>query len=357
MKVPSRVYSLIDGQQTVGGVTTSPDHKLYIVYNSCNKLVCIDLLTEEILYSANAFSYAPHCEVKSIAFIHNDDIAPSIIMLLKDGTVWIKSLVTFQESLWYNPADDTAIPCKGASGIEYFNGYLYVSFPQYNQVTKMNLVTLEAIYSFNTGSPDNTPFPPNGVTYDVIEDMFILIDACKGQLVYVNPITFHEIRRESYIHQLSYTYYEGDIAASKNSSAPLGGTYLILGIGTYVALNSEAWYKLYQVNDLTGVITEVNLIDFENTTVNSEDKIHFRIVNQTTATKTALTLSIIGDPAQNNALQWLHLSQIDSGPWVNPLVCGDLASLAQVDFWVRFFPQNSLSLGAFLSSLVIQYGD
>lgn len=357
MRVPSRVYSLIDGKQTVGGVTTSPDHKLFIVYNSCNKLVCIDLLTEEVLYSANAFSYAPYCEVKSIAYIANEDFAPSIIMLLKDGTVWIKSLTTFQENLWYNPADETEIPCKGASGIEYYNNFIYLTYPQRNQVTKTKLVTLDPIYSFNTGNPDSTYFPPNGIAFDVVEDMFILVDPCKGHLVYVNPITFHEVRRESYIHQLSYAYFNGDIAACKNSSAPLGGKYLIIGIDTYVALNAEAWYKLYLVNDLTGTLTEINLVDFENTTVNEEDKLHLRLVNQTTLTKTALTLSIIGSPEQNNALEWLHLSDASSGPWVNPLLCGDLPSLGHTDFWIRFFPQNSLSLGAFLSSLVIQYGD
>lgn len=339
-----------------GGICLNSTNELYVAVNGCNKLVCYDNIADAILWSANALGYAPFCEIQSMCYLETPAYNPSVVYLLKNGEVWRKDLQDFTEEKWGNP--DAEIPeCRGASGIEFLNNSLYVTFPQFNCIRRLGLGTqqLGMISQGFTGVPTQSPYPPAAISYDGINGRFAVIDPVKGDLVYLDTDTFDEVGRERYTFDIYNRCFDGDLAFGKIPlpAAP-GKDYFLTCVDSHILQYAEPWYDLYEVDDLTGTMVQIDAVIMDNVEVGENVIKHYQIKNRTGVIKQALTISITEDPTiMADDRTWLSASQ--TGPWEKTIVLGDVAGNASIDFYVRFHPQYGIDLGSFTVELVVDY--
>lgn len=361
MRVASKQITLMGGNYTLGGVALSLDNKLFVVVNEANKLVCLDFTDpkpgpDAILYSTNAFGYAPFCNVRSITYMGTTGYNPSVIMLLENGEIWQKDLTTKEEIKWADPAWAYPYPqCRGAAGIEFQAGAIYVAFPQKNVVQKLSLGTLQLLAEYSMGLPSSTSYPPTALTKDNVTDRWVTIDPVKGDIVYGNPLDFTETSRERYTYGIYNTCFNGDIAWAKTAlpSAP-DKDFFVVAVGKQLIVFTEPWYKLYEVDDVLATYKEVDGILFDNAEVGEDLKRHLRLENKTDRLRQGMTITVQDDPtrAVDDALT---LSTTPVGPWARSISVGDLSANGVKDFYLRFFPQSNVELGTFTVQLVIDW--
>lgn len=361
MRIASKVLNLMGNRYAYGGVALDSSNVLYVVVNEANKLVAVDLTDASagpdcIQFSTNALGYDTFCEVRSITVLNHVSYAKSIIMLLKNGEVWRKEIGSKAEEKWVDPAWTYPYPqCRGASGIEYYDGALFVTFPQLNIVKKLSLQTLQLIAEFPLGQTADSPYPPAAISYDGVNARWVTIDPVKGDIVYGNAIDFQEAGRERYTYEIYNRCFDGDIAWSRSAlPATPGHDFFVICVDKKVVVFTEPWYKLYEVNDSTGTYQEVDGVLFDNTEVGEEVKKHFRIENLTDRLRQGLTITLTENPAIY-ADDYLHLSLSSTGPWTKTIEAGDLNGNAVVDFYMRFYPQMSVELGTFVVELVLDW--
>lgn len=354
MKTPTKGISLMGNRYTYGGVCLNANNELFVTANGCNKLICYDNIADAIMWSANALGYAPACEIQSQCFLSTPAYNPSLVFLLKNGEVWRKDLVDFTEERW---GDLTAeVPeCRGASGIEFLNNSLYVTFPQFNCVRRLAIQTLGFVSQASTGVPTMSPYPPAAISYDGVNDRFALIDPVKGDLVYVDTSTFNEIGRERYTFDIYNRCFDGDLAFGKIAlpAAP-GKDYFITCVDSHILQYSEPWYDLYEIDDLTGTSVQVDAIIMDNVEVGENVIKHYQLKNRTPIIKQAVTISVTEDPTiMADDRTWVSASQ--TGPWEKTVNLGDVAGNVATDFYLRFHPQYGIDLGSFSVELIVDY--
>jgi len=361
MRVASKLFNIMGNRYKYGGVALDSANTLYIVVNEANKLVAIDLAAsymgpDAIKYSTNAFGYAAFCEVRSITVLDDPAYNFSILMLLQNGEVWRKDLVTKDEEKWEDPAWDYFYSqWRGAAAIEYYNGAIYGAFPQHNIVRKCALGTLNTIAEYPLGITSDSPYPPVALTYDGVNDRWITVDPVKGDLVYGNRLNFQEAGRERYTYGIYNRCFDGDLAWSRAALPDLPGQdFAVMCVENMVILFREPWYKLYEVDDFTGVYTELDGILFDNAEVGENLTKHLRIENLSDRLRQGLTLTITDDP-RITADDYLHLSLTPAGPWEKTIEVGDLNGYGVVDFYIRFFPATQVELGTFSVDLVVDW--
>ncbi len=361
MRVASKLFNLMGNRYKHGGVALDASNTLYVVVNEVNKLVAIDLVSsyigpDAIKYSANAFGYAPYCEVQSITVLDHPSYNLSILMLLENGEIWRKDLVTKEEEKWEDPAWTHPYPqCQGAAAIEYYDEALYVAFPQYNSVQKRALGLLHMLTEYSMGVTSDSPYPPTALSYDRVNDRWITIDPVKGDIVYGNRHSFLEAGRERYTYGIYNRCFMGDIAWAKTALPDLPGhDFFVLCVDNLAILFREPWYKLYEVDDFTGTYTEIDGILFDNAEVGENLTKHLRIENLSDRLRQGLTLTVTDDP-RISADDYIHLALNSAGPWEKTIEVGDLNGYAVVDFYIRFFPSTSVELGTFSVDLVIDW--
>lgn len=353
MRTPVKGIALMGNRYKYGGICLTNQNELFITSNGCNKMACYDLLSDAVMWSTNALGYADFCEVQSQCYLEAAAYHPSIVMLLKNGEVWRKDLVDFTEERWGRDASDTP-ECRGASGIEYKDNALFVTFPQFNMVRKLALKSLEVVAQGNTGIPTQSPFPPAAISWDGVGNRFVLIDPVKGDLVYIDS-DFKELGRERYTYEIYNRCFDGDLAWSKAAlpSEP-GKDYFIACVDNLILQYGEPWYKLWEVDDLTGTAVEIEALILDNVEVGENVVKHLRLDNKTDMQKHALTISITDDPTiMADDRTWLSKTQV--GPWEKTISLGDVAGHAVSDFFVRFHPQFGIDLGTFAIELVVDY--
>lgn len=353
MRTPVKGIALMGNRYKYGGVTLSPYNELFIAVNECNKLVCYDLMADAIMWSANALGYAPFCEVKAHCYMNSAAYNPSIIMLLMNGEVWRKDLVTFEEQLWGNTG--TQYPeCRGGSGIEYDSDTLVVTFPQFNMIRRLSLGTLQPIAEYSTGVPTESPYPPAAISKDHIHNRWVAIDPVKGDLVYLDT-DFKEIGRERYTYGIYNRCFDGDIAWSKTAldSNP-GVDFFVACVDKEMYLYGEPWYTMWEVNDLTGTAVEIESLVLDNVEVNENVIKHLRLDNMTDMQRNALTISVTNDPTIS-ADDRVWIAESPAGPWLKTLELGDISGKSSSEFFVRFHPQYGIELGTFAVEFVIDY--
>jgi len=356
-----------------GGVALDNRNRLYVVVNGINKLYCINVEDprpgpDAILFSTNAFGYADFCEVRSITWMDSVSYNPSIVMLLKNGEVWRKDLMNWESEHWFDTAWTMPFPkCRGATGIEYYNEAIYLTFPEFNQVRKMSLSTLQDIAQYRTGVPTDMPYAPGGITVDRVTGRWAILDTVRGDIVYHDLFDFNEGARERYTYGLYNQHFSGDIAWSK---VPLphspGKDFFVLAYniqGNYetcctpegrLVLYGTAWFKLYEVDDFTGTMTEISGVLLDNVEAGQCAVKHLRLENMTDFVHRALTISIADDP-RITADDYLHLSLSPVGPWTRTIEAGDVPGHGYVDFWIRYFPQVGVEAGSFVVQLVLDF--
>ena len=369
MRVPTKSIVLMGGNHTVGGVCFDHDINLYIAYNDVNKLVKMHFADpypgpNSVQFSMNALGYLPYCEVRSMTYYYSTRIDKGIIMLLKNGEIWHKSLSTFQEVRWPANPDGTSLaypetapypPGLGASGIEYYNDAVYLTYPQFNKVRKLAVLTLSPIATYPMGVPTDTPYPPAAVSWDGVNTRWVTIDPVKGDIVYGNQFDFAEGGREKYTYGIFNECFEGDIAWSK-TAIPTAPTkdYFVIGFKNKVTAFMEPWYKLYTVNDFTGIIEEVDGVLFDNVEVGEMVVKHLRIENMTNTLRQAMTMGIVPD-ATISADDDMGISLSPTGPWHNQISMGDFPGLATLDFYMRYFPAVNTERGIYTVQLAINF--
>lgn len=353
MRTPVKGIAIMGNRYEYGGICLTPSQELFIVSNGTNKVACYDLLADAILWSANAFGYADFCEVRSLCYLDSPAYSPSLIYLLKNGEVWRKDLTDFTEEKWGKDLSD--IPeCRGASGIEYLNGSLYVTFPQFNLVRRMALKTLDTVAEGYTGVPTDSPYPPAAISWDAVNSRFCCVDPVKGDLVYLDT-NLDEIGRERYTFEFYNRCFNGDIAWSKTAlpSQP-GHDFFVACIENNILLYMEPWYRLWEIDDITGTAVAIEAIVLDNVEVGENIIKHIRIENPTTLQRSAATVSVTDDPTiLADDKTWLSTSQV--GPWEKSVELGDIPPSGSADFWVRFHPDYGIDLGTFAIELVVDY--
>lgn len=361
MRVASKVFNLMGNKYKYGGVALDSNNILYVVVNEANKLVAINLVDsyigpDAIKFSTNAFGYAPYCEVESITVLDSPLYNFSILMLLKNGEIWRKDLSTKEEEKWADPAWSWPhAQCRGASAIEYYDGSLYAAFPQFNVVRKLAIPTLQVLAEYPLGVTSDSPYPPTALSYDGVNDRWITIDPVKGDLVYGNRFSFQEAGRERYTYGIYNRCFDGDLAWSKSSLPDLPGhDFFVICVENMVMLFREPWYKMYQVDDFTGVYTEIDGVLFDNAEIHENMTKHLRIENVTDRLRQGMTISLTDNPMVT-ADDYLHVSLTPAGPWEKSISVGDVNGYGVVDFYIRFFPQATVELGTFMVELVVDW--
>lgn len=353
MRTPVKGIALMGNRYEYGGICLTPTQELFIVSNGTNKVACYDLLSDAVLWSANAFGYANFCEVRGLCYLDSAAYNPSLIYLLKNGEVWRKDLSDFTEEKWGKGATD--IPeCRGASGIEYHNGSLYVTFPQFNMVRRMALNTLDVIAQGYTGVPTDSPYPPAAISWDAVNSRFACIDPVKGDIVYLDE-NLDEIGRERYTFEFYNRCFDGDIAWSKAAlpNQP-GRDFFVACIENHILLYMEPWYRLWEIDDITGTATAIEAIVLDNVEVGENIIKHIRIENPTALERHNAVVSVTNDPTMMaDDRTWVGASQV--GPWGKSVELGDVMPSSSADFWVRFHPDDSVDLGTFSIELVVDY--
>lgn len=353
MRTPVKGIALMGNRYNYGGLCLTSKNELFVVTNGCNKLACYDLLADAIMWSANALGYAPFCEVQSICYLDAAAYHPSIVMLLKNGEVWRKDLVDFTEEKWGDPLSDFP-ECRGASGVEYKDNSLWVTFPQFNMIRKLALGTLAVVDQGYTGVPTQSPYPPAAISWDGVNGRFVVIDPVKGDLVYLTD-TFSEVGRERYTYEIYNRCFDGDITWSR---VPLpsepGKDFFLACVDSLILQYGEPWYKLYEVDDLTGTAVEIEAIIMDNVEVGENVVKHMRLDNKTDLMRQAITISVTDDPKiMADDRTWLSATQV--GPWDKTISLGDVSGHSVVDFFVRFHPEYGIDLGTFAVELVVDY--
>jgi len=369
VRVPTKSIVLMGGHHLVGGVCFDLDLNLYVAYNSVNKLVKIDFSDpypgpDSILMSMNALGYVPHLEIESMTYYYSNIIDEGIIMLLKNGEVWHKSLIDFRETRWPCNPDGTPIPypetapyppCLGAAGIEYHDGHVFLTFPQFNRVTKMAIRTLNPVAHYQTGVPMETPYPPTGISWDGVNSRWITIDPVKGDLVYGNPFDFTEGGREKYTYTVYNDCFDGDLAWSKGAIPfAAGKDFFVVAYKDKVTAFMEPWYRLFSVNDFTGVVEPIDGVLFDNVDVGDMVVKHLRLENMSNSMRQALTLSIVPD-IHISADDDILLSISPTGPWYSQLLLGDFVGLGILDFYMRYYPGPGTQRGVYTVQLALNY--
>lgn len=345
-----------------GGVAIDRQNNLYVCVNTVNKLYAINLKStspgpDSILFSTNAIGYANFCNVRSMTWMDSTAYNESVIFLLDNGEVWQKDLTTFELTQWKDPAwTYPTAKCIGATGIEYYNEAIFLTFPEHNCVRKLSLSTLQNVAEYKLGIPTDMPYAPGALSVDEVTGRWVIVDSVRGDLVYCDLHDFQEGARERYTYGIYGTCFAGDIAWSKVplSAASPNKDYFVLCSETMLVQYGEPWFKLYEVNDATGTYTEVHGIMFDNIEIDEDCIKHYRLENTTTAIHKALTLSLPGsDLITADDYMWISLSPV--GPWTKIIECGDMPGNGIVDFYIRFFPQNQAELGSFIVDLIIDY--
>lgn len=356
MKSLAKVIPLMGGRHTIGGVAIMPNHLLAICYNSVNRLVIYDLKTDTIVSSMQALSFADYCETVSLTYINHPSQPEGFCFLLANGEVWHKALSTGAETRW----GVTQVPeCKGASAIEYWNGSLYAAFEKDNKIRSLVLGSLNTITVYSTGirggSVNPAPYAPVALSYDGIIGAFVAIDPVKGEMLWMNTSDFTESAYERYIYHVYNNFFRGDLAMSRELFPAFNAGYFIIAEGTSLAMYTDAWYKLYEVDDLSGQTTEVNAMTFNDTPAGQELVKHYRLQNVTNILRSAVTITVAND-LEHNVDETLTLSSTgQAGSWARQTAVGDIAGMTHKDFWVRFFPQTTTEIGTFAVEIVVDY--
>lgn len=361
MRIATKILNIMGNTCPYGGVALDTDNILYAVVNGANKLVAVDLTDSRpgpdcIRYSMNAFGYDTFCEVRSITVLDHSAYNKSVLMLLKNGEIWRKDLTDNSETKWEDPAWAFPYPqCRGASGIEYHDGALYVTFPQANAVKKLSLQTLQVVAEYPLGVTADSPYPPAAISFDGVNDRWVTVDPVKGDIVYGNALDFQEAGRERYTYNIYNRCFDGDIAWSKSALPSMAGhDFFVLCSENRIILFTEPWYKLYEVDDFTGVYTEVDGILFDNTEIGENVRKHLRLENMTDRLREGLTISLTDNPA-TTVDDYLHLSLASTGPWEKLIEAGDLSGHGVIDFYMRFYPQTGVDLGTFTVDLLLDW--
>lgn len=371
MRVPTKIINLMGGEKQAGGACFDLVNNLYVSYNDVNKLVKVNFSdpfpgASSVMFSANALGYEDFCTVRSQTFYYGALVDQGIIFLLKNGEVVHKSLRTFQETRWPANSSGESIPypstapyppLRGASGIEYHDDALFVTMPQYNQVWKVALVTLAKIAEYPMGVPIDTPYPPAALSWDGVNTRWATIDPVKGDIVYGDALDFHEGGRERYTYGIFGDCFTGDIAWAKTALPGYPGKdFFVTAFKNQITAFMEPWYKLYEVNDNTGEIREVDGINYDNVEVGGQEIKHLRLENMTPTLRQGMVIGIVPDPTIT-ADDDLHLSISPAGPWSKTIALGDFPGLATVDLWMRFYPSVGTIRGVYNVQLSIDFGD
>lgn len=356
MKTLHKAITLMGGKHSIGGVAMVAEHVLAICYNSINRIVVMNLTTDTINMSMQAVAFADYCEVESMTYINHSSVAQGLLLLLKNGEVWHKSLSDMAETKW----GTLTIPeCRGATAIEYFDGALYAAFAKDNKFRKLTLQTLNTISSYTAGvrggSADPSFYAPEALAYDPVLGSFVSVDPVKGELIWMTAVDFIETAYERYVYHVYNTFFKGDLAMGLSNLPGVGEPYFAISFGTELGIYSNPWYQLYEINDLSGQITAVSAPTFNDTPAGYELVKHFRIVNTSAILRQGVTISVAND-LEHNVDEALTVSATGgAGTWDRSCLLGDIAGGGHTDFWMRFYPQTTTEIGTFAVEIIIDY--